>query len=95
MKKPTTSRWSAVSILTGSVGCQAARALKGQRFLSTAAPRIPLSDCSAPQNCQCVYRKYSDRRVGPRRAEDHGTMRRVGGSAPERRAGRGRRSTDG
>jgi hypothetical protein len=95
MAKPTTSRWSAVSVLPGSGGCEAARALKGKRFLGTAAPRIPLPECTAPQSCQCVYRKYADRRAGPRRAEDQSGMRRVGSSGPERRAGRGRRRTDG
>ena len=94
MSKPTTSRWSAVSIVPGSGGCEPARALKGQRFLGAAAPRIPLPECTAPQSCQCVYRKYADRRAGTRRAENHGGARRVGNSGPERRAGRGRRSTD-
>ncbi|MBV9726325.1 MAG: hypothetical protein JO299_14285 [Gammaproteobacteria bacterium] len=93
MAKQPTSRWSAVSIVPASTGCEAARALKAQRFLSTAAPRIPLAECTAPASCQCVYRKYADRRAGLRRAEDSG-MRRTSGSGPERRAGRGRRSTD-
>jgi hypothetical protein len=94
MAKPTNPRWSAVSVLTGSGGCEPARALKGKRFLSAAAPRIPLPDCTAPQSCKCVYRKYPDRRTGSRRAEDHGGMRRAAGGGPERRAGRGRRNTD-
>jgi len=72
MSKPTVSRWSAVSIVPGSGGCEAARALKGQRFLGAAAPRMPLPECTAPQGCRCVYRKYADRRAGPRRAVYHG-----------------------
>ena len=95
MAKQTTSRWSAVSIVPGGTGCEAALALKGRRFLATEAPRIPLAECTSVQSCRCVYRKYADRRAGPRRAEDHSGMRRVTQSGTERRIGRGRRSTDG
>jgi len=94
MAKQTTSRWSAVSIVPGSNGCEAALALKGRRFLGAEAPRIPLAECTSVQSCRCVYRKYADRRAGPRRAEDDSGMRRVTRSGTERRAGRGRRSTD-
>jgi hypothetical protein len=94
MAKETTSRWSAVSIVPGSNSCEAAVALKGRRFLGAEAPRIPLAECTSPQSCRCVYRKYADRRAGPRRAEEHSGMRRAAGSGTERRRGRGRRSTD-
>jgi hypothetical protein len=94
MARETTSRWSAVSIVAGSGGCEAALALKGRRFLGAEAPRIPLAECTCAQSCRCVYRKYPDRRAGPRRAEEHSGMRRVGTSGPERRIGRGRRRTD-
>ena len=94
MAKPSASRWSAVSVVPGSGSCEAARALKGQRFLSASAPRIPLPDCSSPGSCQCVYKKYADRRAGPRRAEDNQGTRRVSHGGTERRAGRGRRNTD-
>ena len=94
MAKQPTSRWSAVSIVPGSPGCEAARAAKGRRCLSSEAPRIPLPECTSPGSCQCVYRKYADRRAGPRRAEDDSGMRRVSTSGSERRVGRGRRSTD-
>jgi hypothetical protein len=94
MTNKTTSRWSAVSIVAGNNSCEAARALKGERFLSTKAPRLPLAECTAAQSCGCVYRKYADRRAGPRRAEDQGSIRRSPGGGSERRAGRGRRSTD-
>jgi hypothetical protein len=94
MAKETKSRWSAVSIVPGSGSCEAAIALKGRRFLATEAPRTPLAECTCAQSCRCVYRKYSDRRAGPRRTEEHSGMRRVGTGGPERRIGRGRRSTD-
>jgi hypothetical protein len=94
MTNKTTSRWSAVSILPGSSSCEAARALKGRRFLSAEAPRIPLAECTAAESCRCVYRKYADRRAGPRRAEEESGFRRSSGGGSERRAGRGRRRTD-
>jgi hypothetical protein len=94
MAKGTTSRWSAVSIVPGNNGCEAALALKGRRFLSSEAPRIPLPECTLAQGCRCVYRKYADRRAGPRRTEEHSGMRRGRTSGQERRIGRGRRSTD-
>jgi hypothetical protein len=90
----TPSGWSAVSILPGSMSCEAARALKGKRFLSAEAPRIPLAECASAANCRCVYRKFADRRADPRRTEDRDGMRRAGTSGAERRVGRGRRRTD-
>jgi len=93
MGKQTTPRWNAVSIASTSGSCEAARALKGRRFLSAEAPRLPLAACTLGASCRCVYRKYADRREGPRREEDE-TGRRSGAVAQERRRRRGRRSTD-
>ncbi len=42
MIKQTASRWNAVSIVCTSGSCAAAQALKGRRFLGSAAPRLPL-----------------------------------------------------
>ena len=94
MAKKTTSRWSAVSIVPGSGSCEAALTLKGRRFLGAEAPRIPLAECPRAESCRCTYRKYADRRAGPRRTEEHTGMRRTTSGGPERRIGRGRRSTD-
>jgi hypothetical protein len=94
MAKQTSSRWSAVSIVPGSGSCEAALALKGRRFLGVDAPRIPLAECTSMETCRCVFRKYADRRAGPRRTEEHTGMRRTSTSGQERRAGRGRRKTD-
>ena len=93
MTKPVANRWSAVSIVGAAASCEAVRALKGQRYLSAAAPRLPLADCTSPGTCRCVYRKHPDRRVGPRREDDTSGLKRASPS-PERRASRGRRSTD-
>jgi hypothetical protein len=92
VKKPA-NRWSAVSIVCTSASCAAAQALKGQRYLSADAPRLPLSDCTSAETCPCVYRKHPDRRAGPRRETDTIGLRRPS-TAPERRSSRGRRSTD-
>jgi hypothetical protein len=93
MTKKPTNPWSAVSIVCTSASCAAARALKGQRFLSADAPRLPLSDCTSAKTCPCVYRKHPDRRAGPRREADTIGLKRSSPS-PERRSGRGRRTTD-
>jgi len=94
MSKPDTPRWNAVSIICATGSCDASRALRGRRFLSTEAPRLPLAECSAPAACLCVYKKYPDRRGGARREEDKTGLRRPVAGESERRSKRGRRSTD-
>ena len=94
MGKPTTPRWNAVSIVGGVRACVAARTVKGQRFLATAAPRLPLPECTTPGECRCVYRKFDDRRAGPRREAEVSGLRRPAAPGQERRNRRGRRSTD-
>jgi hypothetical protein len=94
MAKPPATRWSAVSIVCTGASCAAAQALKGQRFLSGAAPRLPLAECATPAACACVYRKYPDRRAGPRRESEASGIKSASPVKPDRRAGRGRRSTD-
>jgi len=94
MVKPSGPRWNAVSVVTASGGCEAARALKGQRFLSADAPRLPLPACASPMACQCVYRKYADRRAGPRREAEKTGLQRAAAQGQERRRKRGRRSTE-
>lgn len=46
--------------------CPAAQALAGRRFLSNAAPQIPLPGCTS-QKCRCAYVHFEDRRAGDRR----------------------------
>jgi hypothetical protein len=94
MVKQAGPRWNAVSVVPAAGGCEAARSLKGQRFLSADAPRLPLPQCSSPMTCQCVYKKYADRRAGPRREAEKTGLHRAMTSGQERRARRGRRSTD-
>lgn len=88
------ARWNAVAIIAATGGCEAARALKGKRFFSAEAPRLPLAKCSAPVECRCVYKKYPDRRAGPRREVEKTGLQRALPGGGERRGRRGRRSTD-
>lgn len=82
--------YHAVSIQPGISACAAAYGRSGQRVLSCDAPGLPLAGCDA-QHCECQYRQYPDRRVGPRRrGEGSGAFWR----GEERRWLPGRRATD-
>ena len=58
--KPT-SKFHAVSIKYKNTACDAAKKMAGRRFLSSAAPRIPLPDCDALE-CNCKFIHHKDRR---------------------------------
>lgn len=82
-----------IAIEPGECACNAALALKGQRFLSEEAPRVPLEACDRLEQCRCVYRHFTDRRTELRREADMGLPMR---DMPEdKRYGAGRRVTDG
>jgi hypothetical protein len=53
----------AVSLKFASTACAAAKSLEGKRFLSGAAPRIPLPECDVPE-CKCRFVHHQDRRAG-------------------------------
>ncbi|HQR49572.1 MAG TPA: hypothetical protein PL152_09555 [Steroidobacteraceae bacterium] len=93
VKKPV-NPWHAVSIVPGARACDAAKALRGQRFLSRGAPALPLKNCSIG-SCTCRYEHYEDRRKGPRRASEIGVAI-DGYDEKERRSSgkRGRRIKD-
>jgi len=57
------SVYHAVSIKHGTRACAAAQTLAGRRFLSNAAPRLPLPECDAPE-CSCRFVHHDDRRSG-------------------------------
>jgi hypothetical protein len=85
-------RWHAVAIAGTAVVCGAARACKDSRYLSTAAPRLPLEGCDAAC-CDCRYVHFDDRRRGPRRAEEKsGAPTKP--AAVNQRERRGRRAAD-
>ncbi|MFQ5982474.1 MAG: hypothetical protein ACE5KS_03775, partial [Woeseiaceae bacterium] len=62
------SEFHAVSIKFASSACSAAKALEGKRFLSGAAPRIPLPDCDVLE-CKCRFIHHEDRRDGEDRRD--------------------------
>ncbi|MEM7219625.1 MAG: hypothetical protein AAF515_14750 [Pseudomonadota bacterium] len=76
--------------------CAAVKALAKKRFLLHEAPSLPLAACSDPQACDCRYRRFDDRRVGPRRDADLGIADRLPErvKVEKRLRGRGRRRQD-
>ncbi len=56
-------QFHAVSLEYSSDACEAARSMEGRRFLSSAAPRIPLPECDVPA-CKCHFIHHKDRREG-------------------------------
>jgi len=92
-KKPANA-WHAVAVVPGPRACDAARRLRGQRFLSREAPALPLKDCQVA-GCTCRYEHHDDRRTGPRRAQELGAS--IDGYLDEERRGeqaRDRRKKD-
>jgi hypothetical protein len=86
MTKPINSTWQAVSIVPGAGACTVVQELRGKRFLTRAAPRLPLAECNNQDQCQCKYKRYTDRRDSPRRAEDQlGGNQSTTAPKPERR----------
>ena len=62
------TQFHAVSLKLARNACDAARAMEGRRFLSNAAPRIPLPDCDAAE-CNCRFVHHKDRRSGEDRRD--------------------------
>jgi hypothetical protein len=85
-------KWHAVSITPGEAACAAVASLRGVRFLAADAPRLPMSACSLPTRCRCVYRHHADRRAALRRIADRGMYGR--GVPVERRKRVDRRAVD-
>ncbi len=86
--------WHAVSVVTGRWGCEAAQALRNERFLSANAPQLPLARCTSRESCTCSYKHHRDRRNQPRRHDEILGIRRAGHVPNERRTDRGRRWDD-
>lgn len=60
------TQYHAVSIKVQPAACEAAKAMSGHRFLSNAAPQLPLPDCDSP-TCRCTFIHHKDRRSGKER----------------------------
>lgn len=89
--------WAAVSIVTSSHCCSAAKAMTSVRHRAADAPQLPLADCSMPGQCRCHYQKHADRRSGEDRREmNHNSIGQsfYGGEKNRRAHSPGRRSTD-
>ncbi|MGI9232289.1 MAG: hypothetical protein ACR2RD_01545 [Woeseiaceae bacterium] len=92
-KLDTTSAFHAVSLKYSSTACDAAKAMTGRRFLSGAAPRLPLPGCDAME-CRCGFAHHSDRRSGKDRRNPFNPATLAGGTGTfkvERRNRRDRR----
>ncbi|MDJ0814378.1 MAG: hypothetical protein QNJ23_11690 [Woeseiaceae bacterium] len=90
------TEFHAVSIRFESNACKAARELEGRRFLSSAAPRLPLPECNVLE-CNCRFVHHKDRRSGRDRRSPFGPGG-IGGSTgkyeQEQRTGSDRRKRD-
>lgn len=64
------SQFHAVSLEISGNACDAAQAIAGKRFLSNAAPQLPLPECDVG-NCGCRYTHHKDRRVGVDRRKQY------------------------
>lgn len=88
-----TSAFHAVSLQYSSNACDAAKAMTGRRFLSSAAPRLPLPECDALE-CRCRFAHHSDRRTGKDRRSPFSPARPTGATGTfkaERRQRKDRR----
>ncbi len=90
---PVRKAWHAVSIQPKGASCDAVLALRGTRFLSAQAPRLPLAQCTVPNICACAYKHHPDRRGQARRKQEAQGLRR-NKVAQERRAQGERRSAN-
>ena len=90
------TEFHAVSIRFESNACKAAREMEGCRFLSTAAPRLPLPECDVLE-CNCRFSHHKDRRSGRDRRSPFGPGGVGGGTGryeQEQRKGGDRRKTE-
>jgi hypothetical protein len=86
--------YHAVSLKFPRDACAAAKALQGERFLSSDAPTLPLADCDAAQ-CECSFVHHGDRRSGKDRRNvftASGYSAATGRFEHERRQGADRRN---
>ena len=87
--KPGPQPYRAAALACDGNACQAARELRGEKFLANQAPHLPLQTCDKGQ-CDCHFAFYSDRRspISERRSLASAA------DDDERRRSNGRRRTD-
>jgi hypothetical protein len=87
------SRFRAVRIVPTSNLCAAVRTANQQRFLLSAAPRLPLEQCDRIMRCRCRFKHFADRRSGDDRRQIFGSLTEDTLRGPmNRRAGMERRN---
>ena len=62
LKETGRTAYHAVSIKFDTHACDAAKEMDGRRFLSNAAPRLPLPNCDS-LDCRCRFAHHKDRRA--------------------------------
>lgn len=89
----------AVSLKYSENACTAAKEMTGRRFLSNAAPRLPLPDCDVLE-CRCKFVHHGDRRSSTNRrspfsatgfGDGTGSFQQERRSRPDRRKRGGRK----
>ncbi|MDH3273834.1 MAG: hypothetical protein OEM64_12050 [Gammaproteobacteria bacterium] len=88
--------YHAVSIKLSGHACKAAEDMMGRRFLSTAAPKLPLPGCDV-LDCNCRFIHHKDRRAGKDRRSPFAPSGFAGGTGrfeAEQRKGEDRRASD-
>lgn len=88
--------YHAVSIKLSGHACKAAEEMMGRRFLSTAAPKLPLPGCDV-LDCKCHFVHHKDRRAGRDRRSPFAPSGFAGGTGKfdaEQRKGEDRRASD-
>ena len=96
LKKTGNTAFHAVSIKFDDNACDAAKAMEGRRFLSSAAPRLPLPECNGLE-CRCQFLHHTDRRARRDRRSPFAAGGHSGGTGSfekERRERRDRRKDD-
>jgi hypothetical protein len=91
-EKPRVSPYHAVSIRCGKNACQAALDKLGERHLSAEAALLPLDQCDRPDQCECRFQHYDDRRGKSRRRSDQGLSAQTDSERIERRNVKDRRA---
>jgi hypothetical protein len=88
--------YHAVSIKLSGYACKAAKDMTGRRFLSTAAPKLPLPACDV-LDCKCCFVHHKDRRAGQDRRSPFAAGGFAGGTGrfeAEQRKENDRRAND-
>ncbi len=93
-EKESVSPYHAVAIYCTRNSCPAALDRQFERHLSAEAPLLPLKECDRPDECECRYQHYKDRRNDSRRASDQGLSNKKNPDGEERRNLKSRRADD-